>query len=665
MSAGQNSISEPQAIGRLLAAYWRRWLVTALVITAGAAVYAALSPKSWQSSQAIIVRNEAIGSEADAARFHGPDELKSIEETIVELSKGRNVLRAALAEVGPPADCRRPSAWPSDADVEDLQKAVKVVPPKGVEFGTSEVFYLEVRDKDRQRVTALSTAICRELQNQLQEVRDAKARSMIDELEKAVQVAKADLQAATARLTALEKDVGSDLPELRSLLDANSSDTVLRRSITEIENELRQFRAAVEANRQLLDLLKEAQADPKQLLVAPNRLLESQPALRRLKEGLVDAQLRTASLEGRMSADHPLVIAAREAETQVADRLHAELATAVLGVESELAVTVSRVQFLDHQRQRAAERVDRLAGLRASYANALSETSSRAKQLERAEQGLSEARSTRASARTSSLISPVDGPDTGTRPISPSRWMIVLCGLLGGLLTGMGVVLLTAPAAGRVARPSAPPLSAVATSAGLRALSRAGIRAASSRRVRGRPLELECAGAKRPDGVKPGVLLFLRHLDFLHVGIARAATDDVGVGRHQFPLLDPVQIGHRHGRRAVDAGVAMHVDNVSGAKQAVQHAYGRAEFPPHVLRREIGDRKAADLNAVCAVGVRHRRPVDLARFQVLVGLQIEHGRDALGLELPDIAGGDRARADEQLVLEDRRYVHGDIEARRK
>ena len=71
----------------------------------GAAVYAALSPKSWQSSQAIIVRNEAIGSEADAARFHGPDELKSIEETIVELSKGRNVLRGALAEVG-----RRPIA---------------------------------------------------------------------------------------------------------------------------------------------------------------------------------------------------------------------------------------------------------------------------------------------------------------------------------------------------------------------------------------------------------------------------------------------------------------------------------------------------------------------------------------------------------------------------
>ena len=37
---------------------------------------------------------------------------------------------------------------------------------------------------------------------------------MIDELNKAVQVAQIDLQAATAQLTALEKQVGSDLPEL-------------------------------------------------------------------------------------------------------------------------------------------------------------------------------------------------------------------------------------------------------------------------------------------------------------------------------------------------------------------------------------------------------------------------------------------------------------------
>jgi len=469
MNTVQNSISEPRELGRLLLVYWRRWLCTAVLITAAAAAYALLAPKSWQSSQALIVRNEAAGNDADGARFHAPEELKGIEETILELSKSRGVLHAALLEVGPPADwgkrgqspfvrstqravpangdCPRFPLWPSDADVENLQKAVKIVPPKGVEFGTSEVFYLEVRDKNRQRTIDLSTAICRQLQRELQEVRDAKARSMIGELEKGVQVASADLKAATARLTHFEQDVGSDLPELRSLLDANSTDTSLRRTVSEVENELRQCRAAEEANRQLLALLNDALADPTRLVAAPNRLLESQPALRRLKEGLVDAQLRTAMLQGRMSVDHPAVLSARAAEAQVAARLHTELSIAIRGVESELAVAESRLQSLQYQQKQAAARLDRLAGSRAAYANILSETSNRAKLLERAEQSLTNARSSSAGVQAANLITPVDSPDTGANPVSPSGVVIVLGGLLGGLLTGLGLVLLTAPAA--------------------------------------------------------------------------------------------------------------------------------------------------------------------------------------------------------------------------
>ncbi len=447
MNAAQTSISEPRELGRLLVVYWRRWVVTALSITAAAAAYALLAPKSWQSTQALIVRNEAVANDPDAARFRGPDELKSIQETIVELSKGRSVLRAGLIEAGPPADRRSATVWPGDGDVADLQKAVKIAPPKGIELGASEVFYLEVRDKNRQRALDLNTAVRRQLQLHLQEIRDAKAQSMIDELEKAVQLARRDLQGATARLTALEQEVGSDLPELRSLLDANSSDTSLRRTVSEVENELRQHRASQQSDRQLLKLLKEALADPTKLMAAPNRLLDSQPALRRLKDGLVDAQLRTAALEGRMSAVHPEVIAAREAEAQVAGRLRAELTTAIRGVESELAATEGRLELLQQQRQRAAARLDRLAGLRANYSNLLSETSNRAKLLERGEQSLTNARSSSASAKAASLITAVDGPDTGASPVSPAGWIVVLGGLLGGLLTGVGVVLLTAPAA--------------------------------------------------------------------------------------------------------------------------------------------------------------------------------------------------------------------------
>ena len=462
MNALPNSLAEPRELGRLLVIYWRRWVIVTLLATAAAAAYALVAPKIWQASQALIVRNEAVGSETDSGKFRGAEDLKSIQETIMELSKSHSVLKATLVAVGPPADDARPAAWPDDVNIEGLKKAVKVVPPKGVEFGTSEVFYLEIRDKDRIRVAALSSALCHQLQLHLQEIRNAKAQSMIDELSKAVQLASSDLQAATAQLTALEKKVGSDLPELRSLLDSNSSDTSLRRTVSEIENELRQFRGTEKANRQLLALLKQAEADPTRLMAAPTRLLDSQPALRRLKEGLVDAQLRTATLQGRMSAEHPAVISAKEAETQVASRLHAELSTAIRGLDSELAFDANRLEMLENQLNGAAARLAQMAGLRATYMNVLSEATNRAKLLDRAEQNLASARSNSASAKAASLITCVDAPDTGANPVSTSGSMIVLGGLLGGLLTGIGIVLLTAPAAVALAPAPQPTVPAAA-----------------------------------------------------------------------------------------------------------------------------------------------------------------------------------------------------------
>jgi polysaccharide biosynthesis transport protein len=446
MNVQQDSLSKPRELGRLLVVYWPRWAVVTVIAAAAAVAYAQLAPKTWQATQALIVRNEAVGSDSDAAKLHASDDLKATQETIMELAKSHSLLKAALAEVGPPPDCRAPAAWPTDKDVEDFKKDVKIAPPKGVEFGTTEVFYLEVQSKERTRAAALNAALSRQLQLDLQDLRNARAQSMIDELNKAVQVAQADLQTATQNLTTLEKDVGSDLPELRSMLDANSADTSLRRTVSEIETELRQFQGTEKANRQLLALLQEAQADPNRLIAAPSRLLDSQPALRRLKDGLVDAQLHTATLSGRMSAEHPEVLAAKEAEAQVAARLRAELSAAIRGLQSELAFDTNRLEMLSGQRAGAAARLATLAGLRATYTNVLGEAGNRAKLLDRAEQNLTAARSEWASSKAASLIARVDAPDTGTSPISPSGAVVVLGGALGGLLTGFGLVLLTAPA---------------------------------------------------------------------------------------------------------------------------------------------------------------------------------------------------------------------------
>ena len=299
-----NSMSEPRELGRLLVVYWRRWLTVTLLATCGRG---RLCPGCSPDLAGLAGPDRA---ERGRRQRNGGGQVPRRRRPEEHSRNDRGTFQEPRRAPGDPEGGRSPgrlrktSAWPTDLDIESLQKAAKITPPKGVEFGSSEVFYLDVRDRDRSRVAQLNSALSHQLQLRLQEIRDAKALSMIDELNKAVQLASSDLRAATGQLAALEKQVGSDLPELRALLDANSSDTPLRHTVSEIENEIRQFQAAEKANQQLLVLLKEAQADPTRLIAAPTRLLDSQPALRRLKDGLVDAQLRTATLRGRMSAEH-------------------------------------------------------------------------------------------------------------------------------------------------------------------------------------------------------------------------------------------------------------------------------------------------------------------------------------------------------------------------
>jgi polysaccharide biosynthesis transport protein len=447
MNLTQPSVLSPQQVLHLLRVHVKRWLLPAVVIAVAVAVYAAVHTPTWEASQALIIRNEASNAERSPGKFNYPDEMKTVQETILEVAKSRSVLEAALREVGPPADCENPSAWPTDHDVADARDCIKLVPPKGAEFGKTEVFYLNVRVKDRQRSVTLNEAISKHLQAKCQELRDAKAQSMVDELTKTVALASADLDRATTAIQATENRVGSDLAELRSMQDLTTSDSAVRRSGEEIRTQLRESTLTDKTNRELLAVLAEAKNNTGRFAATPNRLLESYPSLRRLKDGLIDAQLRTSALLGTMSAEHPKVLAAKEAEEEIKRNLHDELAAARRSVELELRVLAERHTLLEDQLTKTNERLARLASMRASYANEAAEVKSRTQLLERAEQNLAEARAACASAKAASLISRIDTPDAGIRPVGPGRATIALCGVLGGLLAGFGVVFLTVPAA--------------------------------------------------------------------------------------------------------------------------------------------------------------------------------------------------------------------------
>jgi len=225
-----------------------------------------------------------------------------------------------------------------------------------------------------------------------------------------------------------------------------SSDSALRRSAEEIRAQLRKNAVAEKINTELFAVLEKAQDDPGRFVATPNRLLESHPSLRRLKEGLIDSQLRTAALQGTMSAEHPRVLGAKEAEKAIGRHLHDELAIARRGIEVELRLIADQRGLLEEQLAKTNKRLCGLAEVRADYANQVAQSKSRIVLLERAEQDLAEARATFASAKAASLITCIDTPDPGIRPVGPGRVVIALCGVVGGLLAGFGVVFMAVPA---------------------------------------------------------------------------------------------------------------------------------------------------------------------------------------------------------------------------
>ena len=186
MSRNTKPLVTPIDVLVILRDHPRRWIVPTVVVALLAAGYAVFHSAAWDASQALMVRDEAINSAARPGKFQQPDDMKTVQETILELARSRTVLSAALADVGPDAKHAADQNWPTDASIAVLQGHVKLTPPKGAEFGKTEVFYLNVEAETRPRAIALAGAICKRLQARSQDLRDQKAQSLIAELSKTV-----------------------------------------------------------------------------------------------------------------------------------------------------------------------------------------------------------------------------------------------------------------------------------------------------------------------------------------------------------------------------------------------------------------------------------------------------------------------------------------------
>ena len=426
---------------------WRcRWrcVATMIVVLGITAAYAVLAPPAWMASQAVIVRNDATTQFGAMGRSREDSDVKNTQETLQEIVTSRSLLRNSLQRVGPAADASTED-WPSEEAIVELRRAVSLAPPKGMEFGKTAVFYLKVKDPDRDRALRLTEAIYVELGTAFGQLRAAMSQNAIVELQASVELTEANLTQATRRLAEVEKAAGVDLVALRMLHQSPVGDVPIYHTLASGLDELRRSREEQAQQTALLAMLRKAEVNPLLLLAAPKELLDCHSGLARLIQGLSESRLRSFAVASKLSEEHPEMAAIRREEANIRDGIRQELSTAIQGVSVAIELAATRRATLEKQVNELNQRLGRLTDIRAEYSNLAVQVEQRRSLVEESQRNLAQARAACAAATASSLLSRVDSPDGGLRPVSPSRAVTGLVGLLASVMAGFGVVLLTAP----------------------------------------------------------------------------------------------------------------------------------------------------------------------------------------------------------------------------
>ncbi len=433
----------PRQVADLLLRHRRMWIAPMVALAVLAGVVSLVTPRKWKATQGLLIRPEAAGLGADRlGKFADLSEMKTIQETLLELARSRTVVTAVLEKVGPRSTWTAPKNWPTPQDIADFRDAMVMTPPGGAEFGKTEVFYLGVLDKDPERAAALTVALAEALENRTQEIRQTQADSMIAELTEGLEQSQADLSLKIARLSDLEGRIGANLNDLRNLVNPIGGASETSQNNLAIEAEIRANEAQRRRTEKLLAVLRDAQADPTELIATPNSLLASQPAVERIKQGLVDSQLATARLLGKLAPEHPFVAAARHTETKVREQLRSELGTAISGLEIELSLSADRNESLNAQLATNRKSQQQLAQHRAAYSQLVAAVANQTQLVDAARTRLADAEGHLAGAQSASVLSRIDAVESSLRPVGPRRSVVVATGGLLGLLVGLSLVYL-------------------------------------------------------------------------------------------------------------------------------------------------------------------------------------------------------------------------------
>ncbi len=424
---------------RKLAATWQVRVVLACGLGAAllAVTWAFVFPGRWAASQSLVVRDDLLGESFKPGRFNSPESLKSAQETILHIARKPQVIYDALIDAG-----LNPARLDAQT-IEDWQQLVSVVAPNGNEFGKTEVFVLGVRGRSLEQATQVVDALTTQTENHLRQYRSRLLESMECELAASLEQGGRQYAELAERVGEIERSVGAELPALRAMIESNSMGSDLQHALEQVRTEIRTGTAELERAERQRDLLGLAANDEASEFVSTSSdLIELQPVLKRLVDGLVDARLALSAAMGKYNEGHPSISNARSSVNETSATLRSELLATAAGLEMQIAMYGQKLARLTRSEAEYSERLIGLGKLRVEYKSLIDEMTRRSESLTKSRTDLAEIQSLAGASINVSLITRVGDPQLATRADGLSKRAMALAGLMAGLLGGLGIVLL-------------------------------------------------------------------------------------------------------------------------------------------------------------------------------------------------------------------------------
>ena len=400
-------------------------------------------PEMWTARQSFLIRDDLSGTAFKPGRFDSEEARKSAQETILEVARRPLVVRTVLEKLGSESMLAGGN-WVTDEVIEDAQKAIDISAPNGAEFGKTDAIVLTAKSSTRQRTRKFIELLSEEIITQTNRIRSLRFESMESESYQAYQAAVKARDDAIDRLNELDQRLGSDFGFL-TLRGNQPGQPTQPSGVEAIQSEILRKQDELEQAEIVFAALLKAFENPKQASQLPSEVAAAQPKIENTMAKLLDLQEELHLAKGLYSNRHPRVRSLEKAIEFSQQQLYNSLTGEMAGVQAGIQLKKRQLAGLEDRIEKLKARLIRLSKARSEHLALTTQTQQLGEAATRAKTAWTEIESRTKTARTVGLLTPTDVAQVSTRPDGVGKRAVAVAGLLGGLMTGIGLMFILAP----------------------------------------------------------------------------------------------------------------------------------------------------------------------------------------------------------------------------